>query len=298
MDRLKDQLTSLAQGRHTVNRFTDLAKDRLETVWNELGPEETGELDGWLNGRTQAGSGTAKIKWELVRGIFEAVRDARDPALCTPFERPLSAAASDVSLRRNLIGFSQTLGTTETGPTPPIFAKIPAGWPQEDPVLAVETTPLPAGLLRSARVPGPWRPAGFVSIALGVTVLFAFAIGGHWLTKRAPPPPATADRAVDPPTPRLVVGLPALTDPPLPDREAAVPTVAQVPMFGPSQPLGLPPITHVLGVNLPAPVGEPPPPTEPLPAPAVPPEPALKATSHSRSSPVPTPGKSPGAVKF
>jgi hypothetical protein len=252
MDQLKDQVTSLAQGRHTVNRFTDLAKDRLETVWNELGPEETRELDGWLSGQIQAGTGAAKIKWDLVRGVFEAVRDARDPTLCAPFGRPLSTAVSDISLRRSLIGFSQTRGTTETRPTPPIFAKIPAGWPQEDPVLAVETTPLAAELLRSAPVSGPWRPAGFVWIGLGVTVLFAFGIGGgYWLTKQTPPPPATTDLAIAPPIPRLVVGLPALTDQPSPDRAAAVPTVAQLPVLGPSQPLGLPPINHGLGLNLP-----------------------------------------------
>jgi hypothetical protein len=106
MDQLKDHLTSLAQGRHTINRFTDLAKDRLETVWGELGAAEIGELDRWLSGRIQAETGTSKIKWNLVRGVFEAARDARDPTLCMPFERPLSTAVSDLSLRRSLIGFS------------------------------------------------------------------------------------------------------------------------------------------------------------------------------------------------
>jgi hypothetical protein len=291
MDQLKDQLTSLAQGRHTVNRFIDLAKDRLETAWDELRPEETGELGIWLSSRIQAGTGTAKIKWDLIRGVFEAVRDARVPTLSTPFERPLSAAVSDFSRRHGPIGFSETRGTTEAGSMSTIF-EIPAGWPQEDPVLSVDTMPL-----RSAPVPGPWRPARFVWIAIGVTVLFAFG-GSYWLTKRAPPPPATANLAVALPMPQLVVGLAALTDQSL--REQA-PAAAQLPVLGlnrsPQFAIGAFPMTHLPGPPLPAQVGERPP-TEPLPSPALPLEPALNATSHSRLSPVPTPSKSPGAVRF
>jgi hypothetical protein len=294
MDQFKDQLTSCAEGRHTVDRLIYLAKDRFELALDEIRPEDAGELRAWLNSRAQAGTGKAKIKWDLIRGVFDTMRDARDPNLCAPFERPLSAAVSDVSLSRRFIGFSEPRYTTEAGSTAITFEKLPAPWPQKDPVLAEETMLLPV-----APVPRLWRPTSFVWTALGAAVLFTFAIGGsHWLTKRAPPPPATGDRAVAPPIPRLVVGLPALTDQPLPDRAAAVPTVAQVPMFGPSQSLGPPPITRGLGLNLPAPIGEPPPSTEPLPAPAVPLEPALKATRHSRLSPVPTPGRVPGAVKF
>jgi hypothetical protein len=291
MDQFKDQLTSCAEGRHTVDRLIYLAKDRLESALDEIRPEDAGELRVWLNSRAQAGTEEAKIKWDLIRGVFDTMRDARDPNLCAPFERPLSAAVSDVSLRRRFIGFSELRHTTEAGSTATTFEKLPAPWPQKDPVLAEETMLLPVAPV--------WRPTSFVWTALGAAVLFTFAIGGsYWLTKRAPRPPATADRAVAPPIPRLVVGLPALTDQPLPDRAAAVPTVAQVPMFGPSRSLGPPPITRGLRLNLPAPIGEPPPSTEPLPAPAVPLEPALKATLHSRLSPVPTPGKSPGAVKF
>jgi hypothetical protein len=300
MDQLKEQLTSFAEGRHTVHRLMDLVQDRLESILDEVRPEDAGKLGVWLNSRIQAGTGEAKIKWDLIRGVFETVRDARGPTL--PSERPLSAAVSDVSLRPGLIEFSETRGTPEI--------KIPT-WPREDPVLAVETTPLPADL-RSAPVPGPWRAAGFVWIALGVTVLFAFAIGGsYWLTRRgqtpvtaevAPPPPATADLVVALPKPRLVVGLPALTDHPLPDPAAAVPTVAQLPPLGlsrsPQFAIGAFPMTRLLGLDMPAPIGERSPPTEGLPSPVSPPEPALNATSRHRLSPVAAPRKSPGAVKF
>lgn len=80
---------------------------------DEVRPEDARELGVWLNSRAQAGTAEAKIKWDLIRGVFETVRDARGPALSTPFERPLSAAVSDVSLRPGLIGFSETLGTPE-----------------------------------------------------------------------------------------------------------------------------------------------------------------------------------------
>jgi hypothetical protein len=294
MDQFKDQLTSCAEGRHTVDRLIYLAKDRLEPALDEIRPEDARELGVWLNSRAQAGTGEAKIKWDLIRGVFETMRDARGPNLCAPFERPLSAAVSDVSPRRRFIGFSEIRDTTEAGSMATAFEKLPAPWPQKDPVLAEEIMLLPV-----APVPRLWRPTSFVWTTLGAAFLFTFAIeGSYWLTKRALPPLPTANLAVAPPLPRLVVGLPALTDQPLPDQPAAVPTVAQLPVLGPDQPLGLPPITHVLGLNLPTPVGEAPPPTEQLRALALPPEPALKATSHYRLSPAPTPGKSPGAVKF
>jgi hypothetical protein len=182
MDQLKDQLTTCAEGRHTVDRLINLAKEGLEPALDEIRPEDTRELGVWLNSRAQAGTAEAKIKWDLIRGVFEAMRDARGPTLSTPFERPLSATVSSVSLRPGLIGFSETRGTPEI--------KIPA-WPREDLVHAEETMPLPADL-QSAPVPGPWRPTSFVWIALGVPVLFAFG-GSYWLTKRPPPPPATAN---------------------------------------------------------------------------------------------------------
>jgi len=187
MDQFKDQLTSCAEGRHTVDRLIYLAKDRFELALDEIRPEDAGELRVWLSSRAQAGTGKAKIKWDLIRGVFDTMRDARDPNLCAPFERPLSAA------------FSELRHTTEAGSTATTFEKPPAPWPQKDPVLAEETMLLPV-----APVPRLWRPTSFVWTALGAAVLFTFAIGGsHWLTKRAPSPPATGDRAVAPPLPRL-----------------------------------------------------------------------------------------------
>jgi hypothetical protein len=291
MDQLKDQLTTCAEGRHTVDRLVNLAKERLEPALDEIRLEDARELGVWLNSRAQAGTAEAKIKWAVIRGVFETVRDARGPTLNTPFERPFSTTVSGVSLRPGLIGFSDTRAAPEI--------KIPA-WPRKDPVHAEETMPLPADL-QSALVPGPWQSTSFVWIALGVTVLFAFG-RSYWLTKSPPSPPATANLAVTLPTRQLAVGLPALTDQSLPDQAAAVPTVAQFPVLelsrSPQFAIGSFPITHLLGLDLPATAEEPPLPTEPLPLPVLHPEPALNATSHYRASPVPTPGKSLGAAKF
>jgi hypothetical protein len=87
-DQLKDQLTSLAQGRHTVNRFLDLAKDRFELALDEIRPEDAGELRVWLNSRAQAGTGKAKIKWDLIEVFLTQYATRAIPTYAHPSNAP------------------------------------------------------------------------------------------------------------------------------------------------------------------------------------------------------------------
>jgi hypothetical protein len=80
IDYLKGQLTFLTQGQHTVRRLIDLVRERLETTWDELRSEDIGELEGWLRRRSSnAARGEAQIRWGFVRGVFTAIREARQP---------------------------------------------------------------------------------------------------------------------------------------------------------------------------------------------------------------------------
>jgi hypothetical protein len=45
IDPLEGQLTFLTQGQHTVRRLIDLATERLEIAWDDLTPEDIGELE-------------------------------------------------------------------------------------------------------------------------------------------------------------------------------------------------------------------------------------------------------------
>jgi hypothetical protein len=72
---LKDQLPRLAEGRYSLQRLTDLTRDRLETAWDEMTPEEVCELDAWLGNRVRATEGEARLKWGFVRDVFDTVRE-------------------------------------------------------------------------------------------------------------------------------------------------------------------------------------------------------------------------------
>jgi hypothetical protein len=74
---LKYQLPRLAEGQNTLQRLIDISKDRLETAWDALTPQDITELDSWLSSRVGATKGEARLRWGFVRGVFDTVREAR-----------------------------------------------------------------------------------------------------------------------------------------------------------------------------------------------------------------------------
>jgi hypothetical protein len=77
VEHLKYQLTGLVEGRYMLNRLIDVAKDRLETGWNGLTPQDVGELDGWLRSQVGASKAEARLRWGFIRGILDTIREAR-----------------------------------------------------------------------------------------------------------------------------------------------------------------------------------------------------------------------------
>jgi hypothetical protein len=77
IEHLKYQLPRLAEGQCTLHRLIDVTKDRIETTWDELTPQEIYELDAWLGSRVRATKGEARLRWCFVRGVFDTVREAR-----------------------------------------------------------------------------------------------------------------------------------------------------------------------------------------------------------------------------
>jgi hypothetical protein len=76
VEHLKYQLTGLAKGQYTLSRSIDLAKDLIETAWNELTPQDIGELDSWLKTQVRATKGEVHLRWGFVCGVFDIVREA------------------------------------------------------------------------------------------------------------------------------------------------------------------------------------------------------------------------------
>jgi hypothetical protein len=79
VEHLKYQLTGLAEGQHTLHRLIDIAKERVETAWDGLTPEDIGALDSWLSSRAGVTKGEARLRWGFVRGVFDTVREERGP---------------------------------------------------------------------------------------------------------------------------------------------------------------------------------------------------------------------------
>lgn len=71
------QLCRFAEGHYTVNRLIDLAKDQLDTVWDELPRQEVKQLDNWLRNQVRTTNGEARLRWGLVREVFDTVLEAR-----------------------------------------------------------------------------------------------------------------------------------------------------------------------------------------------------------------------------
>jgi hypothetical protein len=76
VEHLKYQLSRLAESRCTLSRLIDLANERHETAWNELTPQDIGELDGWLRSQITATKGETHLRWGFVQGVFDTVREA------------------------------------------------------------------------------------------------------------------------------------------------------------------------------------------------------------------------------
>jgi hypothetical protein len=80
VEHLKYQLTGLADGQHTLHRLIDIAKERVETAWDGLTPQDIGALDSWLNSRAGVAKGEARLRWGFIRGVFDTVREERGAA--------------------------------------------------------------------------------------------------------------------------------------------------------------------------------------------------------------------------
>jgi hypothetical protein len=78
VEHLKYQLTGLAEGQYTLSRSIDLAKDLIETAWNELTPQDIGELDSWL--KTQVRATRAKYTSDGVSSAVSLIRYVRQAA--------------------------------------------------------------------------------------------------------------------------------------------------------------------------------------------------------------------------
>ena len=75
IDHLKDQLASLAcDGDHILYRLIDLAKGQLDAALDDLAPDDLDELDGWLSRQFDDTSGAVRIRWGIIRGVFDSVR--------------------------------------------------------------------------------------------------------------------------------------------------------------------------------------------------------------------------------
>jgi hypothetical protein len=84
LERLKYQLLRLAEGQYTLQRLSDVSRDRLETAWDELTPQDFSELDKWLRSRVGATKQEACVKWAFVRDVFDTVREEHGPADALP----------------------------------------------------------------------------------------------------------------------------------------------------------------------------------------------------------------------
>jgi hypothetical protein len=76
LNHLKDRLTFLANGCHTVQRLMSLTRGHLRADWDELTFEQIDELGKWLDGRIRANRAEASIRWTIIRDVFVFQRDA------------------------------------------------------------------------------------------------------------------------------------------------------------------------------------------------------------------------------
>lgn len=77
VEHLKYQLTGLVEGKHTFHRLIDIAKERVQTAWAGLTPEDINKLNSWLSSRGGSTMGEARLRWRFVRGVFATVREER-----------------------------------------------------------------------------------------------------------------------------------------------------------------------------------------------------------------------------
>jgi hypothetical protein len=75
LDHLKDRLSFLATGCHTIQRLISLTKGQLRTDWDNLTLEQIDELGEWLDGRIKANRAGASIRWTIIRDIFASQRE-------------------------------------------------------------------------------------------------------------------------------------------------------------------------------------------------------------------------------
>ena len=75
LNHLKDRLTFLASGCHTVQRLMSLTNDHLRTDWNNLTFDQIDELSKWLDGRIRANGAGASISWMIIRDVFVLQRE-------------------------------------------------------------------------------------------------------------------------------------------------------------------------------------------------------------------------------
>jgi hypothetical protein len=75
LEQLKDRLSFLATGCHTVQRLISLAKGQLQTDWDDLTLEQLDELGKWLDGRIKANRAGASIRWTIIRDVLVSQRE-------------------------------------------------------------------------------------------------------------------------------------------------------------------------------------------------------------------------------
>ena len=76
LEHLKYQLSRLVESPYTLQRLIHASRDRFESAWNDLTPDDIGELNSWLNSRAEAAKGEARVKWGIVASVFWGVREA------------------------------------------------------------------------------------------------------------------------------------------------------------------------------------------------------------------------------
>lgn len=76
---IKHILCALIGADYTTPRLTQLTRQRIEAVWNDLSPKQISELDTWLLDQQLAAQGRAQIEWTYIRATFTSILQAGGP---------------------------------------------------------------------------------------------------------------------------------------------------------------------------------------------------------------------------
>lgn len=76
---IKPRLLALAEADYTAPRLTQLARQQIAVIWDDLSIREIDELDRWLLEQQMATQGRAQIAWTYIRATFTSIRQAGGP---------------------------------------------------------------------------------------------------------------------------------------------------------------------------------------------------------------------------